>query len=55
MAQFRQALEHLAKSNEPSIEFSLWMTEGVPESFKNFNAVNTEDTHQLRELHHQIR
>lgn len=55
IAQFKQALEHLAKSNEPSIEYSLWVDEGVPEAFRNYNAVNIEDTHQLRELHHQIR
>ncbi|KAH7412021.1 hypothetical protein DE146DRAFT_784622 [Phaeosphaeria sp. MPI-PUGE-AT-0046c] len=55
MAHFRQAIEHLAKSNEPSIEYSLWVTEGVPEAFQNYNAINVEDAHQLRELHLHIR
>jgi hypothetical protein len=35
MGQFRQAIEHLAKSDEPSIEYSLWVANDVPESFKN--------------------
>ena len=55
MSQFKQAIEHLAKSDEPSIEYSLWVAEGVPEAFRNYNSVNVEDTQQLRELHHHIR
>jgi hypothetical protein len=55
MAQFKQAIEHLAKADEPSIEYSLWVAEGVPEGFKNYNAVNVEDVQQIRELHHHVR
>jgi hypothetical protein len=55
MVQFKQSIEHLAKSDEPSIEYSLWVAEGVPETFKNYNAVNVEDSQQLRELHSYIR
>jgi hypothetical protein len=55
MGQFKQAIEHLAKSDEPSIEYSLWVAETVPEAFKNYNAVNVEDAQQLRELHHYVR
>lgn len=55
MAQFKQAIEHLAKSDEPSIECSLWVAEDVPEAFKNYNAVNVEDSQQLRELHSHIK
>jgi hypothetical protein len=55
MAQFKQAIDHLAKADEPSIEYSLWVAEGVPEGFKNYNAVNVEDTQQIRELHHHVR
>lgn len=55
MAQFKQAIEHLAKSDEPSIEYSLWVAEDVPEAFKNYNAVNVEDGQQLRELHSHIK
>ncbi|KAH7082745.1 hypothetical protein BKA63DRAFT_433265 [Paraphoma chrysanthemicola] len=55
MSQFKQAIEQLAKSDEPSIEYSLWVSEGVPEAFKNYNAINVEDSQQLRELHYHIR
>jgi hypothetical protein len=55
MTQFKQAIEHLAKSDEPSIEYSLWVAEGVPEAFRNYNAVNLEDRQQLRELHSHLR
>jgi hypothetical protein len=55
MAQFKQAIEHLAKADEPSIEYSLWVAEGVPEGFKNYNAVNVEDVQQIRELHYHVR
>jgi hypothetical protein len=55
MAQFKQAIEQLAKSDEPSIEYGLWVAEDVPEAFKNYNAVNVEDGQQLRELHSHIR
>lgn len=54
MAQFKQAVEQLAKLDEPSIEYSLWVT-GIPEAFKNYNAINVEDIHQLRDLHQHIR
>ena len=53
--QFKQAIEHLAKSDEPSIEYSLWVADEVPEGFKNYNAVNVEDVHQLRELHRHVK
>ena len=55
MAQFKQAIEQLAKSDEPSIEYGLWVAEDVPEAFKNYNTVNVEDSQQLRELHSHIR
>ena len=55
MSQFKQAIEHLAKSDEPSIEYSLWVAEGVPEALTNYNAVNVEDSQQLRELHYHVR
>jgi hypothetical protein len=55
MAQFKQAFEQLAKSDEPSIEYCLWVAQGVPEELRNYNAINVEDTQQLRELHHHIR
>jgi hypothetical protein len=55
IAQFKQAFEQLAKSDEPSIEFGLWVAEGVPGGLSNYNAINVDDTQQLRELHHHIR
>jgi hypothetical protein len=55
VAQFKQAFVQLAKADEPSIEYSLWTAEGVPEAFKNFNAINVEDGQQLHELHDLIK
>jgi|TARA_R110002003_G_scaffold1815_1_gene23528 hypothetical protein len=55
MSQFKQAIEQLAKFDEPSIEYSLWVAEGVPEAFRNYSAINVEDSQQLRELHHHIK
>jgi hypothetical protein len=55
MGQFKQAIEHVAKSDEPSIGYSLWVSDGVPEAFKNYNTVNVEDVYQLRELHYYVR
>jgi hypothetical protein len=54
MGQFKQAIEYLAKSDEPSIEYSMWVAGTVPDAFKNYNAVNVEDTQQLHELHHHV-
>jgi hypothetical protein len=53
--QFKQAIEHLAKSDEPSIEYSLWVADNVPDAFKNYTAINVEDDQQLYELHQHIR
>jgi hypothetical protein len=53
--QFKQAIEHLAKSDEPSIEYSLWVADNVPDAFKNYTAINIEDDQQLYELHQHIR
>jgi hypothetical protein len=55
MAQFKQAIEQLAKSDEPSIEYSLWVAERVPEAFMNYNAINIEDSQQLCELFEHVR
>lgn len=55
VTQLKRAFEQLAKADEPSIEYSLWTAEDVPEAFKNFKAINVEDGQQLRELHGQIK
>ncbi|EDU49764.1 conserved hypothetical protein [Pyrenophora tritici-repentis Pt-1C-BFP] len=54
MAQFKRAFNQLAKSNEPSIEYGMWVAEGVPEAFKNYNGINVEDSQQLSELHQHV-
>ncbi|KAF2832658.1 hypothetical protein CC86DRAFT_92549 [Ophiobolus disseminans] len=55
MTQFKRAFNQLAKSNEPSIEYGLWVADGVPPAFKNYNAINVEDEEQLRELHQHVK
>jgi hypothetical protein len=55
IAQFKQAFEALLKSNEPSIEYEKWDTGDLPEGFRDYNAINVEDSAQLRELHHYVR
>ncbi|KAF2133722.1 hypothetical protein P153DRAFT_330168 [Dothidotthia symphoricarpi CBS 119687] len=55
MAQFKQAFEQLVKSDEPSIEYEKWVVGNVPEALRDYNAINVEDSNQLRELHQYIR
>ncbi|KAF2745985.1 hypothetical protein M011DRAFT_527167 [Sporormia fimetaria CBS 119925] len=55
VVQFKQALDHLMKSDEPSIEYEKWATKTLPEALRDFHAINVEDTTQLSELHKHIR
>jgi hypothetical protein len=45
----------LLKSNEPSVEYQEWVTQGLPESLRDYHAINVEDGVQLSELHHHVR
>jgi hypothetical protein len=53
--QFKQAFEQLLKADEPSVEYEKWATFDLPESLRDYNAINVEDLSQLRELHHYVR
>ncbi|KAF2802677.1 uncharacterized protein BDZ99DRAFT_454339 [Mytilinidion resinicola] len=55
LGQFKKAFEHLLKSDEPSIEYEKWATHDLPESLRDYNAINVENSSQLRELHYYIR
>jgi len=55
MIQFKRTFNQLSKSNEPSIEYGMWVAEGVPEAFKNYHGINVEDNQQLRELHQHVK
>ena len=50
--QFRQALTHLMKSDEPAREFESWV-QGVrafPDSLRSWNAINSEDEAQCTHI-----
>jgi len=53
--QFRQAFEHLLKADEPSVEYEKWVIRGVPENLRDFNSINSEDSHHLEELLQHVR
>jgi hypothetical protein len=55
MTQFKRVFNHLAKSNEPSIEYGMWVAQGVPVAFRNYNAINVEDEQQMRDLHQHVK
>ncbi|KAJ4298924.1 hypothetical protein N0V90_004167 [Kalmusia sp. IMI 367209] len=55
LKQFKQAFEHLLKSDEPSIEYDKWASKHLPGSLRDYNAINVEDNAQLRELHQHVR
>lgn len=52
MKQLRQSLEFVLKSDDPSIEYDRWAQRcgSVPNSLKEWRAVNVEDEVQLKEL-----
>ncbi|KAI8930920.1 hypothetical protein NX059_011935 [Plenodomus lindquistii] len=56
-AQFKQAFEHLTKTDEPSIEYEKWFPKGfdIPRELEDFTAINAEDTRQLQDLYSQVR
>ncbi|ORX94071.1 hypothetical protein BCR34DRAFT_608383 [Clohesyomyces aquaticus] len=55
LVQFKQAFQQLLKSDEPSIEFEKWASVNLPHALRYYNAINVEDSSQLRELHSHIR
>ncbi|KAF2186028.1 hypothetical protein K469DRAFT_664515 [Zopfia rhizophila CBS 207.26] len=55
ISQFRQALEQLLKSDEPSVEYEKWTSGNVPGSLRDWNSINVDDKSQLIELHRHCR
>ena len=57
LAQFRQTLGLLLKSDEPVAEFESWLSEaqGFPESLKSYNSVNIDDETQCTALWNHLR
>lgn len=56
-SQFRQAFDHLLRSDEPSVEYEKWFPKGmdVPREFEDYAAINFEDTWQINSLHGMVR
>ncbi|KAH7383934.1 hypothetical protein BKA66DRAFT_417580 [Pyrenochaeta sp. MPI-SDFR-AT-0127] len=52
MSQFKQAFTHLAKSDEPSVEYEKWFPKGadIPRELDDYAAINVEDKWQLHDL-----
>ncbi|KAK7426297.1 hypothetical protein QQZ08_007198 [Neonectria magnoliae] len=52
LAQLRQCLEHILKSDDPSTEYDKWATsiENYPSSLRAWNSINVDDEIQLTEI-----
>ncbi|MCJ1431212.1 hypothetical protein MMC27_000563, partial [Xylographa pallens] len=52
LAQLRQSLEHVIKSDDPSSEYDRWTNNvrTLPDSLREWNAINIDDEAQLREI-----
>ncbi|CVK86307.1 uncharacterized protein FPRN_06247 [Fusarium proliferatum] len=57
LAQLRQSLEHILKSDDPSTEYDNWSqsSENFPSSLKAWNSINVDDEMQLREIWKVVR
>ena len=57
VAQLRQSLEHVLKSDDPSSEYDRWThsTESLPDSLREWNAINVDDEAQLLEIWQHVR
>ncbi|KAF2276617.1 uncharacterized protein EI97DRAFT_450390 [Westerdykella ornata] len=55
ISRFKQAFQHLLKSDEPGVEYEKWATHDLPGSFRDYHAINVEDSVQLSELHRFVR
>ncbi|RBR10600.1 hypothetical protein FVER53590_12130 [Fusarium verticillioides] len=57
LAQLRQSLEHILKSDDPSTEYDNWTqsSENFPSSLKAWNSINVDDEIQLREIWRVVR
>lgn len=57
VAQLRQSLEHVLKSDDPSSEYDRWThsSSSLPDSLREWNAINVDDEAQLGEIWHHVR
>ena len=57
MAQLRQCLEHILKSDDPAVEYDKWTqsTEDFPPSLRAWNSINVDDDMQLNEIWKTVR
>ncbi|KAL9125857.1 MAG: hypothetical protein Q9217_005002 [Psora testacea] len=57
LAQLRQSLEHLVKSDDPSSEYDRWTqsTNSLPGSLREWNVINVDDEVQLMEIWQHVR
>jgi len=55
LSQFRQAFQQLLKLDEPSVEYDKWITDSLPDSFRDHNAINLEDHLQICDVHLHLR
>ena len=57
LSQLRQSLEHVLKSDDPSREYDRWTHDlrSLPDSLREWNAINVEDDTQLEEIWQHVR
>lgn len=57
LAQLRQSLEQVLRSDNPSSEYDRWMqnAKSVPNSLRSWNAINLDDEFQTQELWKHLR
>jgi hypothetical protein len=57
MAQMKQALEQVLKSDDPATEYEKWTQgcESLPESLKSWNSINVDDELQLAQMWEMLR
>ena len=57
IAQLRQGLEHILKSDDPSSEYDRWTyaSRSLPDSLREWNVINIDDEFQLAEIWRHVR
>lgn len=57
LAQLRQSLEHVLKSDDPSSEYDRWTqsSRSLPDSLREWNIINVDDATQLVEIWQHVR
>ena len=57
IAQLRQSLENVLKSDDPSSEYGRWTysSRSLPDSLREWNAINVDDESQLTEIWQHLR